>query len=815
MPNTNRMMCGFIRTMLGWPKLILALLLLLTIGIGSQATRFTIDASPDTLLTKDNELYTQTQLVGQRFSPQEFLLVTYEPHNFPVISERSFAALRGLSEELLALERVESVRSILNVPLFSQGQDLLSGNIDLSTLTIESGDYDLASLTREFTDHPIYENLLVSEDLSAAALQVLFRSNPALISLNEQITALNVRYQNGEMTPDDDAQLQRLQAEAVPLQQELDEARQQEIVRIREIISRYQDDADIHLGGVHVLANQLIEIIRDDLIVFGGAIAAGICLMLLLLFRSLRWVLIPVFCCIVSVLTTMGLFAMLGIKATVISSNFIALQLILTLAIVMHLIVQLRELAADDSGTHSRSQQALIEETLLRKIGPCFFAGVTTAVGFGSLVFSGIQPVIDFGWMMIIAMFVSIGASLVLFPVLLELLPEKPQTQELRFARATVSALGKLSIHHPLLIALLSVALAAASITGVLMLSVENSFINYFRSSTQVHQELAYIDQRFGGSTPLDLVYTTPDRPDNPDLIMSAWTVQMLQLIQHRIGEYEATGRILSPVNVTDLARQLNNNRPLTEYELTGAYWMMDESFREDLLGAFYDPDTGEIRINIWIKDLTEGLDRAQLLEDLHATMADIGVEESEYQFSNLFVLYQDILQQLFTSQVLTLGLVYAVLTLTFLVIFRSLRIAIAAIIPNILSTLAILGVMGWLGIPLDLMTITIAAIAMGIAVDDTIHFVHRYLEERGTHPHAEAVMRTHRSVGIAILYTSLLIVTGFSLLGFSDFVPSILFGLLTALCMIMALLTGLCLLPVLLRVLTPASRTSAAEPVT
>src|SRR5690606_32930449 len=162
--------------------------------------------------------------------------------------------------------------------------------------------------------------------------------------------------------------------------------------------------------------------------------------------------------------------------------------------------------------------------------------------------------------------------------------------------------------------------------------------------------------------------------------------------------------------NVTDLARELNGGNPLTEYEMTLIYWMLDESFRRDLVGSFYDSESGEARINIWIKDLTPGLSRAQLLEDIHATLADIGVDPSDYTLSNMFVLYQDILQRLFNSQILTLGLVYAVLTLTFLVIFRSFRLAIAAVIPNIIATLAVLGAMGWLGIPLDLMTITIAA---------------------------------------------------------------------------------------------------------
>ncbi|MDP2142001.1 MAG: efflux RND transporter permease subunit [Gammaproteobacteria bacterium] len=813
----HRFSAGFVDLMLAWPKTVLALFLVITAALGSQAPNFEINASPDTLLTRDNQLYTQTQLVNQRFSPQEFLLVTYEPQTHAVLSEQTFAALRGLSAELLALDRVQSVRSILNVPVFSQGPSLPTANLDLSALTIESGNYNTAALTEEFTDHPIYEDLLVNQDLSATALQVLFRNNETLQDLQGQITALNQRYQSGNFTEQDELELERLQALAEPLERELDRVRVTEIESIRAIIDNYDNDAVIHMGGVHVLGYQLIQIIANDLVVFGAAIGIGICLLLLILFQALRWVMIPVLCCLSSMVSTMGLFAILDIKATVISSNFIALQLIMTLAIVIHLIVQYRESAQESAGETGseidvKTHRELIRTTLIRKIGPCFFAGITTAVGFGSLVFSGIQPVIAFGWMMIIAMGFSICVSLVLFPVLLELLPPKAQRGRARIARRLTSVLSNMAIKRQGLILMFTLVFATVSISGLFLLTVENSFINYFRTSTQVHQELAYIDQEFGGSTPLDLVYTAT-LPNNPDLVMTANTVQMLQLIQHTLGEYEATGRILSAVNVTDLARELNDNRPLTEYELTAAYWLMDENFREDLLGAFYNPETGEARVNIWIKDLTPGLNRAQLLEDIRADMERIGVPESSYTLSNMFVLYQDILQRLFSSQILTLGLVYAVLTLTFVVLFRSFTIAIAAIIPNILSTLAVLGVMGWLGIPLDLMTITIAAIAMGIAVDDTIHYVHRYREEREHFDHEEAVKRTHASVGIAILYTSLLIVCGFSMLAFSDFIPSVLFGLLTALSMIIALLGVVCLLPILLRALVRKSKTAEPDP--
>ena len=796
MPSSNSILNRFINALVQWPKTVLGLFIIVTVALGSQAPNFDIDASPDTLLTRDNALYTQTQLVNERFSPQEFLLVTYQPETHALFSAETLASVAKLSADLMTLERVDSVRSILNVPIFPEGTSMLRADLDLSSLTIEANDYSMEALREQFTDHPIYTNLLVNEDLTATALQVLFRNNEELQALETQINDLNAQYQAQGLSAQEEAELQRLVDQADPLRQALNRTRGEEIDQIRGFIAQYEGEATIHMGGVHVLANQLIEIISNDLVVFGIAIAIGICLMLLVVFRALRWVCIPILCCLSSILSTMGLFAVLGIKATVISSNFIALQLILTLAIVIHLIVQFRESAAAQP---EASQRDLIKETLREKIGPCFFAGLTTSVGFGSLIFSGIAPVIAFGWMMIIAMGFSIAVSLTLFPVILELLPKHTQRKELALFGATVSGLARAALHQRALITIISVGIGVASIVGILRLDVENSFINYFKDTTQIHQELAYIDQEFGGSTPLDLIYTTQDTSDNPDIVMTANTVQMLQLIQHRMKEHEAVGRVLSAVNLTDLARELNG-APLTEYELTTAYWLMDESFREDLLGAFYDPDTGQARINIWIQDLTDDLNRAQLLADIRAQMSEMGVPESNYQLTNMFVLYQDILQRLFSSQILTLGLVYAALFVVFLLIFRSPRLALIALVPNLLPTLAVLGIMGWLNIPLDLMTITIAAIAMGIAVDDTIHYMHRFQEERAEHGYEEAVERTHASVGLAILYTSLLIMAGFSMLAFSDFVPSILFGLLTSMAMGLAFMVDLCLLPILLR---------------
>ncbi|MEX0738253.1 MAG: efflux RND transporter permease subunit [Pseudohongiella sp.] len=796
---------GFIELMLNWPKTILVLFLAVVAVLGWQARHFEIDASPDTLLTQGNELYIQTQDVNQRYAPQEFLLLTYEPTAHELFSDATFADLRVITSAVLGMDRVESVRNMLNVPLFANVDNVQDVSGDLEGMTINDGDFQMQQVEEEFDGHPIYTDLLVNREQTATALQILFRTDDRLQALNGRINALNSRSVEQRLSQEEAQELEALVAEREPMVKALEQSRIDEIDQLRTLAAEYANEANIRLGGVHVIAYQLIEIISNDLLIFGAAIAVMICLVLLVLFRSVRWILIPIVCCICSVLPTIGLFALLGMKATVISANFIALQLILTLAIVIHLIVQYRQFAEENN---DMTQRDLVRATLDEKIGPCFFAGITTSVGFASLIFSGIQPVISFGWMMIIAMAFSIVVSLVLFPALIDLLPREKVRKDLSVLVALVRGFLALVLKHRVVVVVTSLLIMAVGVSGAMRLSVENSFINYFKQSTQIYQELAYIDQSFGGTTPLDLVYTLPDRSDNADIVMTAESVLSMQRIQNRMNRYDATGRILSPVNMTDLARDVNNDRPLTEYELTALYWMMDESFRDDLIGSFFDEENNEVRFNIWVEDLTDDLNRAELLQSVKNDMAELGVDESDYQLTNLFMLYQDIMQQLADSQITTLAIVYVALTLTFMLIFKSLSVALVAIAPNLLSTAAIFGVMGWVGLPLDLMTITIAAIVMGIAVDDTIHYVHRYLAELKKGGDAEkAVSRSHATVGMAMLYTSLLIGAGFSMLAFSDFVPSVVFGLLTALAMLLALFADLCLLPLLLsRFVKPAA---------
>ncbi|MCM2304347.1 MAG: efflux RND transporter permease subunit [Elusimicrobia bacterium] len=795
MPTADKLARSFVSLVVSRPRTVLLVFLVCAAALGWHARRFKIDAGADTLLTKDNRHYVQTNVVDRRFAAQEFLVVAYKPRTWAVLSERTFEDLAGLKGKLLRLERVESVRTLLDVPLPPRS-GALSAGADLSDWTMERRRLSLKELEERLRGHPVYEDLLINKDRSATALQVLFKKDAELDVIDGRITDLQLRSLTRGLTRDERRDLARLKRRAEPIDRRLDKIRAAELESIRAMMADYEDDADIYLGGIHVLAHQLIRIITNDLIVFGTAIGLMICLVLFLLFRRLRWVVIPAVCCVCSVLSTVGLFGLLGLKATVISSSFIALQLILTLGISIHLIVQYREYAGKRPDW---DQERLVRETLSRKAIPCFYAGFTNIVGFASLLFSRLQPVIDFGWMMSIAMLFSIVSSLILFPAMMAMFAKEPPPKPPTVARGLIDLSSRLARRQSAPVAVCSALALAAGAGGLFLLDVENSFIDYFRDTTRVHEELSFIDRELGGTTPMDITYAIPADERRKDLVLSAGSVLAMQRIQEALRRHEAVGKTLSVVNFARLAKELNGGKPLTEYELTAAYLTMEKDLRSDLLGSFFSPGDSQLRLSIRVKDTTAGLDRARLLADIRSDIEKLGIPADRYRLTGLFVLYQDLLDRLFASQIQTLGVSFAVLTLAILLIFRSLKLALICVAPNILSTVIVLGLMGWLGIPLDFMTIMIASIAMGITVDDTIHYIDRYLEELKGGSGEKAIERTHSSVGYALLYTSLIVILGFTLLGFSDFIPSVLFGLLTALAMALAVLFDLTLLPALL----------------
>tara|TARA_B110000211_G_scaffold213314_1_gene253698 strand:+ start:1109 stop:3499 length:2391 start_codon:yes stop_codon:yes gene_type:complete len=779
-----------------WPYLICVIFIFLISTLAWQAKYFEIDASADTLLVDNNKHYILSQLADQRYGSEEFILIAFKPNNAALFSASNLNTLVDIADKIEQLPRVKQVNSIANMPISSAADNV---SADVANLTWEKQKFDKQTLSLSLKKHPLYEGLLINQAQTALSLQVVFNSQTDIEAVNNDIIAIKQHLLNRDLTKRELNSLAQLKKQQQKLNKQLEQTRINEIEKIRTILAPYKKVGGFYLGGNNLLSYELIQIIQSDLVLFGSLIFIVIIMLLWLLFRQLSWVLLPIVCCATSVVMTVGLLAALNFKVTVISANVFALQIILSLAMIIHLIVHYQELVLKHSHW---SHQQLVLATIKEKIKPCFYAGLTTTIGFGSLILSGVQPVISFGWMMVVAMLVSFIVSLVFFPaLLLAIFNKQAFVKQHKKIENGMSATASFVKARPKSIIFTSLLLTLVGILGCFNLSAENSFLNYFSESTDVRKELSFIDQEFGGSTPFDLLLDIPDEQIKSGLVISASTVQTITAIQNMLAKQQAIGAITSIADFTKIA-QVVNAKPLTEYELTALYKSLDTELQQALFGAYFSEKKQQIRISMRVQDSTQDLNRADLLAKIHQELANIGIPKQQYTLTGLFILYQDVLSRLVDSQVLTILIVYAAMAVTLMIIFSSIKVAWIALVPNIITTSVIMGILGIFAIPLDLMTITIAAVAMGISMDDTIHYIHRYLAELKREPNnAKAwVKRTNLSVGYALIYTTTVIVIGFGSLVFSNFVPSMLFGLLTSIAMVVALLTDITTLPVLLK---------------
>lgn len=819
---------------LSYPKSILLIMIICIAALGYQARYLEIDASAETLLLEDDKDLAFTRIVNERYGNSDFLILTYTPKG-DLLADATLNSLRKLSAELLELKRVESVVSILNVPLLESPpkpvKELLK-NIP----TLESPEIDKALAKEEFLNSPIYRDNLVSPDFKTTALLINLHDDPLYRELLQQRNSLRKKEKEKTLSIVEQQELEKVLLDFKNHRDKMRMVEHKNIYQVREIAERYRGEAKIFLGGASMVADDLITFIRSDLQVFGSAVLVFLMLTLWVIFRQLRWILLPLITCSFSVVTTSGFLGLFGWEVTVISSNFISIQLIITMAITIHLIVRYRELAGANP---ELNQRQLILDSTIFMARPCTFAVLTTVVGFASLVLSGILPVMNFGWMMSAGIGVSLFLTFLIFPVLLMLMPKAmPNTSfESRFALTKIFA--DLTERHGKSILFISVAALILSIAGAAKLNVENSFIDYFRESTEIYQGMKLIDQQLGGTTPLDLVVNLEQSEEevqqaNTEVKVEVelededefdafeeefeesagkaqywFTTEKMERIEN-IHDYlnglEQTGKVLSLATMLKIGKTLNSGEPLDDFMLALLYNELPERFRKIIMDPYVSVENNEARFYVRIRDSEPNLKRNELLKQIQHDLKDkLDIPEGKWQLTNLLVLYNNMLQSLFKSQILTLGVVIVLFLIMFIFLFRSIIIALIAIFPNVLSIGVVLGFMGWMGIPLDMMTITIAAISVGIAVDNTIHYIHRFrFEFAKDRNYLAAMHRSHESIGYAMYYTSITIIIGFSILVLSKFIPSIYFGLLTGLAMLIALVAALTLLPQLLIVLKP-----------
>jgi len=840
----------FTHTWVSWviknPRWTLLLLTVLTLAAAAGLPRFKLDASADSLTLEADKDLDYFRQVSKQFNSGDFLVVTYTPKQ-DLFSTGALDHLGKLQAELAAIEGVETVNSILNVPLlYSPKQNLREIAKQPRTLLSQGQDQtptDKTLAKQEFLSSPIYRELILSPDGQTTALQLNLTVDKTLIDLVSQRDALITKRNQQGLSAVEEQQLAKVAAEYLQLRTAADARSHARVAKVREVVGRYKTDAQIFVGGLTMITADMVDYIRSDLMIFGTASFLFMVLILAVLFRNLRYVLIPIVSCVMSIVIMLGFLAWIDWRLTVISSNFVALLMIISLTVTIHLVMRYREYVASHPNW---SREQLIMATLSFMAMPSWNNTLTTVVAFASFVTSGIRPLIDFGWMMSIGLMVALVLSFVTLPAFLMLLPKdqaQPAVHPLTKTRRSISAwCGVLVEKFGPGIFWGGLFLGVISFWGIAKLEVENRFIDYFHADTEIHQGLALIDNKLGGTTSLDIIIT-PKPPGNDmadeadpfsdpakeadpfsnadedafadgdplsenDAKTSVWMtvggMEYVQKIHDYLESLPEVGKVQSLATLYKVGKDINGS--LNNFELALMEKSLPEPVSRVLFNPFLDKTTDQTRITLRVKDSYPGLKRAELIERIrnHINTLD-GMDVQEVRYSGLLVLYNNMLQSLYSSQIATLGWSFVVIFIMFLVLLRSFLLSVVATVPTAISAAVMLGGMGFFGVPLDMMTITIASITVGIGVDNTIHYLHRFEEELQLDGDYLATMhRCHASIGHAIYHTNNIIVFGFSIMVLSSFIPTIYFGALTGVAMMVALAGTMFFLPQFILLIKP-----------
>lgn len=794
--------------------------------LGSYAPHFRLDASSESLSLENDQALKYYRSIVKRYGSTDYLLIAYTPEA-DLFSDETLKHLQNLRSDLLAIDRVQSVTSVIDVPLInSPPLSLDELGKDLPTLASANTDKVLAQ--RELLFSPIYRDLLISADAKTTALLVTLEEDVQLQRLIAQRDMLKEKMSAGTITAEETQLLQKVEKNYSLENEKSQRLQQQDIAAIRSVLKNYRQGATIHLGGVPMIVADSIDYISNDLNVFGIAILCFLVLLLGVIFRKLRWIILPMITCFCVGLSVIGFLGLVNWPATIVSANFISLLLIFTLSFCVHQIVRYREFQLQ----YPDADQPTLVGNMITDISvPCAYMAFTTAVGFSSLAVSDIRPVIDFGWMMTVGIFLSFAITFTLLPSLMMMLSPTPPTQSASdFTGKITGFFAQLIQTHSRLVLIFSLGGILVCLWGINYLYVQNRFTDYYRQSTAIYQGMQVIDQKLGGTIPLDIIIDAPkdfiefqkedrqylieegflDASDLPKIEEGYWfggtTLKDVKAIHEYLDSLPESGKVLSYHTAIETFRDLDETKELDRQYLGVLHKKSPDSMRDILISPHISKDGNQLRFSLRVLESSQEQDRDALLNKIRTDLTNkFDIADEQIHMTGMTVLYNNVLGTLFRSQILTVGVVFIVMFGVFLLLFRNLRVAAVAIIPNITIVAIVLGVIGWAEIPLDIMTITIAAICFGMADDNTIHYIHRFRKElTQSGSYQEALRTSHDTIGRAMYYTAITIFFGFSILVFSNFMPTVYFGILTAFSVLVALLANLTFLPLLIVSLKP-----------
>ncbi len=800
------------------PKLVLFIIFSLLILIGAGASNFDLDASSETLLLEndpDLKLYRDS---AKTYGSTDFLVVTVTPDE-PIFKKSSIETFKKLIFELSNVDGIESVLSLLDAPLIEANKNLSLSEVADQVSTLDSIDPDIEKAKRVFNTNEVYKNLLISEDLKTTAIQLTLKRNITYENL------INERYSiNDQLNPEFNSRLEIVNEE-IQKERELISTKEEKLVEeIRSILKNYSYFGELFLGGAAMITVDTINFISQDLLTFGSAVFLIFILVLGVIFKQFRWVAIPLSAALFSSIISIGIIGWLEWKVTVVSANFVSIVMIISLSLAVHLIVRYQEL----NHKLDLDQKALVSETLRQMFLPCLYTALTTVAAFASLVISDIKPLIDFGFMMVISI-VSIFIFTFIYFGSLNALLSKTNVSLKPVSESLTNKIFSWVEKRINTILILTFFVIFLSVVGFNKLTVENKFIDYFKSSSEIYKGLSLIDKKLGGTATLDVIIDAPSMGQEADFAFEDdfdegfgdsladeiqeqgyWFTSENLIFLESIHDYlegrNEIGKVLSVSSGVKIAEIANNNNRLSDVELALLRSLLPEEIESQLLSSYISSDDNQVRLTARVIESLEGLNRKTFIESIDADLQNVfGLDVNQYSLTGISVIYSNLLQSLFGSLFGSMSIVFVSIFLMFLILFKSLNLALLGMVPNFLSAGAVIGTIGLLGIPLDVMTVTVAAVSVGMGVDNTIHYIFRFKKEYlASNNYLMASKNTHTTVGKALLYTSLTIIFGFLSLTISNFNPTVYFGLFTALAMIMAVISSLVLLPALLIKLKP-----------
>ncbi len=809
------------KLVIDFSKLTLSILIAIVIFSLYQAKNFNLDASSDALLLEGDKDLKYLREVNERYGSKEFLVLTYAPVS-SFKKKETILNLQLLKSKIEKLTWVDSVITIIDVPLLKSTDENLMDRLK-NYKTLAYPEIDRERGFEEIINSPIYKNYVISEDGKTSGIVVYLKKDERLAEYikvkNKYFDQLN----DTGLSKDEKINYKNFLNEYEEYKNLYNIRNHQNISEIRDVINKYGENAKIHLGGIPMIADDMMSFIKSDIIVFGIGVFIFIVLTLWFIFRNLKWVLMPLLGCATSVVIMIGLLGFIGWKVTVISSNFIALMLILNMAMNIHVTVRFLQLRKEFP---NYSKEETILDASKKMMLPILYTVLTTICAFLSLIFSGIKPIIDFGWMMTLGLIVSILVTFFLIPTLLNIFSVENEINVKDTEKSFItSMLGSIAKKNNILIFFTTSVIIVASIIGITKLEVENSFINYFNKETEIYKGMKKIDDELGGTTPLDIILKFPSKKvaskdddefseweegnENDDDKSKYWftrdKMDKILIVHDYLDSLPEIGKVLSFGSILRVAEDLNQ-KELQSLEIAVLYSKIPNEIKKEIISPYISVEKDEARINVRIKDSQENLRRNDLIKKINSDINQkLGFEKDEFKLTGVLILFNNLLQSLFKSQILTLGIVILGIFGMFFILFRNITLSLIGVVPNFLAAFFILGIIGLMKIPLDMMTITIAAITIGIAVDNSIHYIYRFKEEfKKIKNYEKTLDRCHNTVGIAILNTSITIVFGFSILVLSNFIPTIYFGVFTGIAMLLAMISVLTLLPKLLLIYKP-----------